>query len=605
LYLCSLPTADSTSTREEVPTTATTAAVSALNEATVDANEPIEVVNNVDSIRSREKSDIWHEHDNVPLSRDSPATTFIHELLRHATMTINEVDKANVERVLAAKGITDYDDHFRHNKEWWYTRVRMPPRQNDVASANLMRVLEYLRSEDSPFKEYVTEDMTKHILGWARRCREGRYDDLPDVEMYQHDGVDSNGLNKWLRRRGSKAEIFHQKMHVAVGPFGIGVETAHYLQVILAYQYLVNNRIRRCGEPDFGHFMLNLEDRIQEKIRQLWGVDPFPSRINMSEQTALDFVSVGVGPLSLNEDYVTVGEPGEGLKDGLYFMANRMKVKYPPLPPTTPAEFAIIKKFCADHPQPKQNDYKKLCKIFKLKSNGTTIFPKLLPMCKPFVKKWKVNQLREALELKAGESYINIINNLKSDTISIPPPMNTRPQVLTVHQQHRQNQQRQTQSVAASATTNAPTTNYNGMLPQLGRTFVPPINAPAQEAAVLVPTITASQTKGGNCAFWPICQDDRTTCGGVRPELCKTYGTNGTKTAPSTEELSYQKRLHTWSEFDKKKNCYWYPFCGKAIRCGGKKRSLCSKYAHCPPCSEDELAVKKAAAKAEARRKKI
>jgi len=286
-------------------------------------------------------------------------------------------------------------------------------------------------------------------------------------------------------------------------------------------------------------------------------------------------------------------------------MANRMKVKYPPLPPTTPAEFAIIKKFCADHPQPKQNDYKKLCKIFKLKSNGTTIFPKLLPMCKPFVKKWKVNQLREALELKAGESYINIINNLKSDTISIPPPMNTRPQVLTVHQQHRQNQQWQTQSVAALATTNAPTTNYNGMLPQLGRTFVPPINAPAQEAAVLVPTITASQTKGGNCAFWPICQDDRTTCGGVRPELCKTYGTNGTKTAPSTEELSYQKRLHTWSEFDKKKNCYWYPFCGKAIRCGGKKRSLCSKYAHCPPCSEDELAVKKAAAKAEARRKKI
>jgi len=158
--------------------------------------------------------------------------------------------------------------------------------------------------------------------------------------------------------------------------------------------------------------------------------------------------------------------------------------------------------------------------------------------------------------------------------------MNTRPQVLTVHQQHRQNQQRQTQSVAASATTNAPTTNYDGMLPQLGRTFVPPINAPAQEAAVPVPTITASQTKGGKCAFWPItiCQDDRTTCGGVRPELCKTYGTNGTKTAPSTEELSYQQRLHTWSDKEKERKCYWHPFCGKAVVCGGRTRELCSKF---------------------------
>ena len=375
----------------------------------------------------------------------------------------------------------------------------------------------------------------------------------------------------------------------------------------LAYQYLVNNRIRRCGEPDFGHFMLNLEDRIQEKIRQLWGVDPFPSRINMSEHSPLDFISVGVGPLSLNKDYVTVGEPGKDLKDGLYFMAKQMKVKYPPLPPSTPKEFAMIKKFCTDHPQPKQIDIKKLCKRFNNESNGTTIFPKLLPMVNPWLKKWKVNQLREALALKAGKSYTNIINKLKSDTISLPPPVNPRPQVLTVHQQHRQNQQRQTQSVAASATTNAPTANYDGMLPQLGRPFVPPINAPAQEAVVPVPTITASQTKGGNCAFWPICQDDRTTCGGVSYELCKTYGTNGTKTAPSSTELSYQQRLHTWSDYEKKKNCFWFPFCGKALDCGGKTKVLCSKFGkgHSPPCSEEELKNKKAAAKAEARRKEI
>ena len=328
----------------------------------------------------------------------------------------------------------------------------------------------------------------------------------------------------------------------------------------------------------------------------------------MSEQTALDFVSVGVGPLSLNEDYVTVGEPGEGLKDGLYFMANRMKVKYPPLPPTTPAEFSIIKKFCAENPQPTQNDYKKLCKIFKSKSNGTTIWPKLLPMCKPFVKKWKNNQLRELLEIKAGKSYTNIINKLKSDTISLAPPMNSRPQVLTVHQQHRKNQQQQSPTTTnTTTTTTTTTTTANDTTYQQGRAFVPPLSAPAQTATVPVPTITASQTKGGKCAFWPICQDDRTTCGGVRHELCKTYGTNGTKTTPSSTELSYQQRLHTWSDYEKKKNCFWFPFCGKALDCGGKTKGLCSKFGkgHSPPCSEEELKKKKAAAKAEARRKKI
>jgi len=55
--------------------------------------------------------------------------------------------------------------------------------------------------------------------------------------IYKHDGYDSNGLDLWLRHRGSKAENFHQKMHVAVE--SIMVESAHYLQVILAF-YNVN-----------------------------------------------------------------------------------------------------------------------------------------------------------------------------------------------------------------------------------------------------------------------------------------------------------------------------------------------------------------------------
>ena len=161
--------------------------------------------------------------------------------------------------------------------------------------------------------------------------------------------------------------------------------------------------------------------------------------------------------------------------------------------------------------------------------------------------------------------------------------MNPRPQVLTVHQQHRQNQYQQQQSPYNN---NYYYDYYSQWYNQPTRTcFCTPYSNGNRPGTYYY---TASQTKGGRCAFWPICQDDR---GGVRHELCKTYGTNGTKTAPSSTELSFQKRLHTWSDYEKKKNCFWYPFCGKALDCGGKTRDLCSKFGkgHIPPCSVEEL----------------
>eukprot|EP00978_Attheya_sp_CCMP212_P011036 scaffold26936_cov32-Attheya_sp.AAC.2 len=106
----------------------------------------------------------------------------------------------------------------------------------------------------------VVWDVDKDLQGWAKRCRAGCYDELPDVEMYTHDGYDRDGLDLWLRNRGSKAENFHQKMKVGAGPHDMGVETAHYYQVLLTYLYLVNAGVRRCGWPDFAHTMIPLED---------------------------------------------------------------------------------------------------------------------------------------------------------------------------------------------------------------------------------------------------------------------------------------------------------------------------------------------------------
>ena len=55
-------------------------------------------------------------------------------------LTINKREEQRVKFVLASKGIEDFDEHFFFNKEYWYQRVRMPPRKADVASANIVSV---------------------------------------------------------------------------------------------------------------------------------------------------------------------------------------------------------------------------------------------------------------------------------------------------------------------------------------------------------------------------------------------------------------------------------------------------------------------------------
>ena len=149
-----------------------------------------------------------------------------------------------------------------HNREYWYKRVRMPFNKGAVASAGLLSILEYLKSDDV-FKQYITVDLEKHFTNWARRCRGGRFEPVPEIDMYSEDGVDSDGLTLWLRNTGTKAENYHQKLNAGTGPFCMGVETGHYYHLLLSYMYLVNSKVRREGEPDFGHWRLDVEDRIQ------------------------------------------------------------------------------------------------------------------------------------------------------------------------------------------------------------------------------------------------------------------------------------------------------------------------------------------------------
>ena len=506
-----------------------------------DNDNCVEVVDECDSdaedvednvIHSREKSDIWHEHDGLSklLKRDNPAAPYIHHLLRIATLSINETEEKRVKFVLSSKGIPNHDEHFFHNREYWYKRVRMPPRKGSIAHDNLLGVIDYLKSSDA-FKESITLEVEKYIRGWARRCQHGRYEELPDVEMYTCDGVDSDGLDLWIRHRGSRAENLHQKMKTSVGPFGVGAETAHNLQVIVLYEYLVNAGIARCGEPDFGHTHLWLEDRIQSQISEIYGVEIFPSRTNVSQFKPIDFTAVGVVPLCLNEDYVEKGEPASNLTGDIRWVAMRQGLKYPPIPPTTKEEFHIIRDFCKNHPNPTRADINTLCKTFKAKSDGNTIFPKLPPMINPAIKRWKINQEIRLLKLKAGTSYDDFLQKMKKETVSLPSPTRKRKAVKKGKQHQQSYLEAQSMEIDNDAN-----------VARLPPVHVPPLNAPTQHETVPPSLAPAGTITIQRCVFWPICDSDARICGGISEDTCRVYGREvGIQDTPSAGEVAKQR----------------------------------------------------------------
>lgn len=289
----------------------------------------------------------------------------------------------------------------------------------------------------------------------------------------------------------------------------------------------------------------------------------FTNRINVLEHKPLDFVAVGVGPLSLDEKYVTKGEPAGGLDDDLNFMAEQSGFLLPPLPPTTKREFGMIKNFCKRHPQPKTVDIQRQCMVFKSKANGKDIFPKLPTMIKPAIKRWKVNSKIALLKLQCGDVYTAILNQMKSRTTILPPPTNPRPNRRTARQ------------LPQEATQNNEDMNTMLLLPE---PHVPPLCAPTQ-SSVIPGSNEALQVGSGRCAWWPCCKKDKLVCHGSTKDLCTYYGKHGKETPPSKSEFDRQKRLHTWKPDQKKKACVWHPYCeSKQVDCGGVRRNLCSKY---------------------------
>ena len=136
-------------------------------------------------------------------------------------------------------------DNFVHNKEEWRRHIRMiVPRAKDHAA--LIRSVERVVSTDGELSKYYSCELKEYFKKFIENIKRGYFEELDDVVMHQRVGTDRYGLPTYVRKRGTaRTENVHQKLRVALGPWGIGVKSAHHLLLLLCYRYNVSTNIRR------------------------------------------------------------------------------------------------------------------------------------------------------------------------------------------------------------------------------------------------------------------------------------------------------------------------------------------------------------------------
>lgn len=300
-------------------------------------------------------------------------------------------------------------------------------------------------------------------------------------------------------------------MFTSIGPWGVGPKTAHFLLLLLSYRLNVNSGISRLGNHNFGHKELHLIDRLQNRYQELFNVLVFPRHRNLSLFKAIaDFVAIGIGPVSLNPDFVKMGEPMAHLKGDLRFMAERMKLNCPPLPiGGRREEIRMFSTFMSLYPKASDANWRKLSKLFLKKSNGKTIFPKLPSMLKSYHSRWQQNQVIKQLEKKL-ETPINEVLQQLHRARSAPTEPEPVLHVVTV-------------------AVNVPQRN-----------FVPSVAA-AQQSAFLESANSKRAKQGQRCYYEPFCDSWADDCGGVKVGNCSRVNNGNVKIPSDQTEFQRQK----------------------------------------------------------------
>jgi hypothetical protein len=329
----------------------------------------------------------------------------------------------------------------------------------------------------------------------------------------------------YWRLRGARAQNAHKKMSNML-----------HLILNLMLRYSANSGTARCGEHDFGHPWLFYVDRIQDRIEKTWNVTVFSSHTSILAFKPTYVVVVGIGPLSYDSTCVQVGEPMPHLTGDMLFLAQRMKLKCPPIPCSTKEEIKIYNAFLRAHPKPNERQWRELESQFLHKMYGINVFPKLPQMLKSRFDRWSVNQDIKILGERIKDGFNHMIKKLFMARTNAPQPLDG--------------------GTVAAATSQR--IQPNSTLAPVG--FVPPITAPFQTSEIIAPVASGGSAR--RCAFWPACNNDAASCGGHTQSTCKYYGIIGPQSdkRPSTKQIN-EARKKDKQQIRIDRSCAFYLIC--------------------------------------------
>jgi hypothetical protein len=90
-----------------------------------------------------------------------------------------------------------------------------------------------------------------------------------------------------------------------------------------------------------------------------------------------NFVSVGVGPVSLDPRFVTKGTPMKGLLVDMTFLAQQMGVTMPPIMSSTHTEYWYFVQYLTKEPNPGTKTFEAMAAESLAMADGQHKFPKL------------------------------------------------------------------------------------------------------------------------------------------------------------------------------------------------------------------------------------
>ena len=191
--------------------------------------------------------------------------------------------------------------------------------------------------------------------------------------------------------------------------------------------------------------------------------------------------------------------------DKVYFIAKQMGLKYPLLHVGSQKEIQIFQEFMTEHPNASAKTFDALAQLFKDKSDGKDIFPKLPTMLKSYYKTWEKNadirNTEQSLNPSVQDLLLSLFNTrISSNTGELLPPTQIMLQqkdsdinVPHIEMNQFKNEEQHEQSDDdnddnsdgyndVSEDTNTP------VIPPRISLYVPPMQAPVQQSYIPVHT---------------------------------------------------------------------------------------------------------------------